>query len=343
LPSFVERLRAEGFPADALDAIVTAQVHAAFAARRQALARPPDEKPYWQTPAADREPSPEERGLDREETKLVRSLVGDDAFDAAFDDGIAAVRRQLPNLSREKILALSRLADEATDREADLQSPAAQLAGSGTLPGTAEKTAALQREFRAKLVALLTPAELEEVDLRTGDTADTLRENLAAFNASESEFRAIFKLQQAFDLHEGLQSTQLSPEAEQAYDEAKKKLEASIHAALGDARYADYQRAADPRFQLTSQLVTRLGQPAETTRQLWELQNDFEPRIAALREDYALPPDERTRRITALADEARTKLTATLGPRGFDAYAHKSIGAWFRGLQSGAAAGSPKK
>ena len=46
---------------------------------------------------------------------------------------------------------------------------------------------------------ILTPAELEEYDLRNSNTGRAMRRELAAFNPTEEEFRAIYKLRQPVD------------------------------------------------------------------------------------------------------------------------------------------------
>ncbi len=62
-----------------------------------------------------------------------------------------------------------------------------------------EKLALLNRERRADLERVLTPEELFEYDLRQGPTAMRLRSQLAAFQPTEEEYRAIFTVQHALD------------------------------------------------------------------------------------------------------------------------------------------------
>lgn len=317
LPTLIARLRAEGFPADRISAMVGAHVHQRFAARRQALDAAEANVPYWRTPAYSSK-SPARRALDREERDLLRSVLGTDAQD------LSQLQRQFPGFSPEKSARLVQLDQDYNDRRNELSFPDNSL-GTAPLPDVPEKLAALERDYRARLAAVLTPQELADYELRASNTADTLRDDLAAFHPSEQEFRTIFALQRALDLEYDTTWGPVSPEQRRIRDEAEEKLNASLRAALGDARFADYERSSDFDYQKTSALVARLSLPSETADQVWTTQRDLEQRAGKLRADRSLATEERNRQLAALADEAKSKLTAALGPRGFDTY-RQSLG-----------------
>ena len=317
LPTLIARLHAEGFPADHLRTIVAAELHQRFAARRQALDAAEAKVPSWRVPTHFFGSSAR-RALDREERDLLRSVLGPDAA------ALSPLLRQFPGFSAEKIARLEQLDEDYQDQRTEFYA-GNSLGNRPLLPDAGEKLAALERAYRARLAAVLTPAELADYELRTSNTADTLRDDLAAFHPSEHEFRTIFALEQAFDLEFGTSWGQLSPEQRLARDAAEEKLTASLRRALGDERFTDYERASDFIFQKTAAFVARLDLPPDTAAQIWATQRDLEQRADGLHANRSLAAVERNRQLAALADEAKTKLTAALGTAGFDLY-RQSLG-----------------
>jgi hypothetical protein len=77
----------------------------------------------------------------------------------------------------------------------------------------------------------------------------------------------------------------------------------------------DYERAIDYHYQRTGQLVARLELPAETTRRLWDVQQDFQKRRS---ETYArggggVPTPALAAALTALQQQAVAAVTPLLG------------------------------
>src|SRR5439155_26100535 len=109
------------------------------------------------------------------------------------------------------------------------------------------------------------------------------------------------------------------PEEMRQRMEAQKLYEEQVKAALGDQRYADYQRATDYNYRQTSQLVARLGLPAETAGQVYALQKETQQRIGPIFGNRELSPEARNEQISALAAEVETKLIGALGGvRGYE-------------------------
>ena len=330
LPDLVARLRAAGFPPSSIRAMLVAQIDESFAARRKALTGDTDNLPFWKISQPDPKTELALRRLSREEQKTLRALLGSDA---EANDPLNQVQqgRRLDGLPPGKIGDISRILDGYDEKRGDIYA-------AGTYAADREKLAALDKAQHAAIAALLTPQELEEYDLRNSDTADSLRTNLAAFNPTEQEFRAIFRLQQAFD--ENFESAYgiPTPDQVQQRDEAQSQLDNQIIAALAPDRAALYARARVYDYRTTSQLVARLELPPETTDTLWAMQQDIQQRRAAVPAN--LPRAERTAQLTALAAEAQTKITALLGPGGLTAYKQYG-GQWLNNLAPRAAAAPP--
>lgn len=341
LPSLVSRLRGAGFPPSIVRAIVAAQVNESFAARRKAIAPPKTDVPFWKI---DQPTDPKTlaalRDLGREQSKVMKDLLG---TTLTLDDPLyaASLRRQYGNLPQEKIDQITRVKQDYQELQQQIYT-AAGLGNGGVisfLPEERAKLALLEKEQRADIAQLLTPQELEDYELRSGSTANQMRYSLSAFKPTEEEFRAIYKLQRPFDEQYNTQNLMAAAGTPATQDlmrqrmDAQKQLLADVKAALGPERGAEYERAIDGNFQQINRVVERLDLPQTAAVEVWSVQKDIEQRMNAWRNDRTLPPPARAEQLSALAQEAEAKVTAALGPRGFEVYKQYG-GSWIRNLQA---------
>ncbi len=325
LPTLVARLRAAGFPADVIRAIVSARLGEAFGLQRKALDPDEDTRPFWKTRVPDPKRDLALRQLGREHAKLLRDLLGDDAVADPMRN--AFEQRRLVGLPPEKVGQVRQLLRDYDEK-------ASEFFSAGMMTMDRDKMATLEKTHRAALAQLLTPAELADYELRNSNTARQLRGELAAFNTTEAEFRQIFQLKQPFDERFGGMFGFGSPSAADmsARREAQTQLTEQIKAALGPVRAEEYARATDYNYRQASQLVARLELPPGTTNQIWSVQKDIQQRTQALQADRTMPAEQRTQQLATLAEEAKAKITATLGARGFEAYKQYG-GQWLQMLQ----------
>lgn len=326
LPTLVAQLRATGFPPNVVRAIVAAQISEQFTARRKALDPEADNRPFWKSQIPDPQVQAARRQLAREQQKALRDVLGDDAEP---NDPLSLVsqRRRLGEVPAEKLPELKQLLRDFDERRSD-------VVMAGTMLGSdREKLAALEKEQYAAISKLLTPAELEEYDLRASNTANSLRSQLAIFNPTEQEFRAIFKLQRPFDeQYQRVFDTPMTPEIARQRSEGQKQLQQDIKTLLGPERAQDYERSIDYNYQQASRLVARLELPPETTNQLYAVQKETQARQMEIYGDRTLPAQERTAKLTALHEEATAKVTPLLGGnRGLEAYKQYG-GSWLQTL-----------
>jgi hypothetical protein len=319
-----DRLRREGFPAEFIRAILAAKIHEAFAAQRKALDAANAEVAFWKTPAPDPKTQMALRALSKQEQKTLNDLLGPD-----LENGpIASLRRVAPNLSEDKLEQLAAITDRYAEQRSDIF---ARRTGAGLLPGDSEKLKGLENAMHDEFAAVLTPAELENYDLRASRTANNLRSELNGFNPTEQEFRTLYQLKSAFDQQFGTMNGPLSPDLVQARRDARKQLSDQIAAALGPDRYADYQRASDYDYLQTTRLVARLELPPATADQVYAMQKDIGQRADFIRNHAA--PEDRNAQLTTLAAEAQAKVTAALGPTGYEAYKSNG-GQWLQMIAS---------
>lgn len=326
LPDLVTRLRAAGFPKEMIRAIMSGLINEQFTARRRALDPDAANRAYWKDRAPDQKLQLAQFQLYREQEKALRSLLGPDARNTD-PLSLARQRAMLGNLSPEKMEAAQLIIDELNQK----QTEAYYTKGNSTITDYNQR----ERDLRTALSAVLSPAELEEYDLRNSNTGRTLRRELASFDPTEEEFRAIYKLRQPFDEKYTFNTSGVpSQDAMRQRSEAQKQLVADVKTLLGADRAAAYERSTDYNYQRTAQLIARLELPPETTVTLWNTQKEFEQRRSDLfRNAATLTPEERTQQLTTLQQEAIAKITPLLGGQASRVEAYKQYGGtWISNL-----------
>jgi len=329
LTTLVEKLRAAGFSPAMIRAIVAARIQEQFSARRKALVSQQEEQPYWkvrQRYFTDPKTMSALRDLGREQSNLLKQLLGPDGGSDS-EEMLASQRRQFGDLPRSKVDQLQTIISDYGELRGQIYATANGV----MLPEDREKLQLLEREQHTDLAALLTPQELENYELRSSSTANNLREQLTLFNPTEDEFRSLFKLQQAFDEKYGSAGTVTSAEQYRQRQTAQKELIDQVKTVLTPDRAETYRQATDPSAQMINRLVTRLELPASAATQVMTVQQDITKRASVVRADKTLAPEVRNMQLTALAQEANTKLTATLGARGLEAYKQFG-GQWVQSL-----------
>ena len=318
------RLRAAGFPEDLVRAAAKAMVASRFAARRREIEGPLPDVPYWKTrlPRYDSAVTTALEALSRERETLNRQLVADD-FRHPLPSLITDLRRDYEAYAPGKAEALIRL---RLDYDAQRKDRDDRL----SFREREARIALLEKEERADLTRLLSPRELEDHDLHHSGTAVVLRYKLGTFNPTEAEFRTLHSLLFPLD-NSGLSRTTNGAEAEAKFA-AKDAVDLQIRTALGDARYGDYVRAQDENFGRVTALVQRLALPPATANRLYDLEHRTCHQADALQNNAALSAELRNAQLAALTASTAAALTATLGPRGAEAY-RQNTGEWLKILQ----------
>ncbi|MFA6286949.1 MAG: hypothetical protein WC661_06135 [Opitutaceae bacterium] len=320
-----KRLRAAGIPERIVTAVITAQIRDRYAARRAALQ--PDYSQYWtqsgMTTSAQARVA--QRELWREERQELKNALGDAYYSTPGFEG--AIKRQFGEIPKNKIDALQSITEDYQDLSSDIY----HSANGVMLPEDREKLAFLEAEKRKDLAGILTPQEMENYELRSSKTANSLRSQLRAFDPSEKEFRSLFALQREYDQKYSNRRPDEDAAARQQRTADSAALQAQIKTTLGEARYAEYQRAKDGNFQQLASLTARLELPKETAVAVYDLSKDMQKRAQQINNDSKLTPEQRNQALSALAGEANGKIVAALGERGLEAY-RSSGGWWLRNL-----------
>jgi DNA-binding transcriptional MerR regulator len=336
LRALVAQLRAAGFPAAAIRAILEARIEGQFAARMNALAGAIENTPFWRPTPANSFTNPrfaEERSqIYRDRARLLRELLGDDFLATAGGDPTAAQRRRYGDLPKARIDLLARIEDDYAEMISQVRAATQGV----TLPEDREKLALLEREKRADLAALLNARELEDYTMRSSHITSRLRAAMTLMNASEAEFRTIHRIREQWpDPYERTGGYTDYSEPYQQRQEREKQLAAQLAAALGPARYAELERAQHHEFQQLARLARRDGLGLDAAVRAYDLRAGAAAESMRIYENKTLTADQKLAAMTALAGATRNQLSLALGPHAGAAYAQSA--SWLGYIAAGRA------
>ena len=336
LAALVARLRAAGFSAAVVRAIVDAQIEARFAGRIKELTRANEETPYWKPDlnmySGNSKLYAELSQIYRERSRALRELLGKDAMAWGGLDPTAAQLRQYGNLSPAKIDLVQRINDDYAEMTSQIRTAMQGV----TLPEDREKLALLEREKHADLAAVLSPEELAAYEMRTSPITNRLRSAFAIMDVSEQEFRSIYGIYQP--LADKLFPTvggMYTPEMSEQRREATKQVNAQVKAALGDARFAQFERATNSEFQQLYRMSQTDNLPFDTIARAFDVRTATAENSMKIMNDRALSNDEKRRQLENLATTARTQILSTLGPTVGPTYVQNAN--WLNYIQQGGA------
>lgn len=323
LRTLVSRLREAGFSTVAIRAVVDAQIENQFRERMNALVGSVADTPFWKPEPMSSMNNPrffeEYNQIYRDRSKLLRQVLGDDIFAGTGTDPSVAQRRQYGDIPRQKIDLIERINADYAEMNSQVRSATQGI----MLPEDREKVALLEREKRADLAAILTPQELADYEMRTSPVTSRLRSALTLMDANEDEFRTIFGIQQRYNdqinpttLNLGI----ITSESMQQRSAAMMKAATEIKAALGDARYAEYARAASNEFQQLTRLGQRENIPNDVLVRTYNLRDTVAAESARIAADTTLSPEEKRAAAQALGQNARAQITGALGSTAAEGY-----------------------
>jgi len=190
---------------------------------------------------------------------------------------------------------------------------------------------ALVGERRDALAKLLTPGELLEHDMRSSNAAGTLKYETRMFDLTEQEYRDMFavyfKVSDGYDVPDWFKQFRSQQERDAYKQEQLKEV-------LGAERYTDYLQAKNGAEEALNALVYRLDLPISAAREVVSVKDDIKKRAVAIDTDATLTNAERAELYKTLAQEAKERITQTLGERGYTAYRESSKN-WIQTLESG--------
>jgi len=313
-PNALEKIRHAGFSPELIRALLRAAIMEQFKAREEAMYRSGKDAKYWDSNYTRGLYTPKDRvallDLRREREKLLDQWIPGWREEDNRDDRDSAILG--PEKARQ-----ARLVEEDFNALIGNIRNAYNGMPSSMLPADREKIQYLQKERRSELAEILTPQELEEYDLRESSTANSLRFGLAAFDATEQEFRGIFKIQKTVDDRFSAEIPATGPELRAARQQAQDAADAQIKSLLGEQRYAEYTRAKDRDYKAFAAIADHMQLAPDRAAEAYRIKTELTQKM-----DTAMSSggDGRAELLSSLNQEAEREFTRVLGAKGYEVY-----------------------
>jgi hypothetical protein len=318
---YIANLRAAGCPEQTIRDILIANVDRDYRPRIAKLNAEANSNNYWQRPdfAARPRAYAQMEQLRNEEREALRELLGANAgkdFDELRGVEPSHYDTTLGFLSQDKRDQLYELDRQYQQKRAvvELQQRAGQL----TWEEQGVKHVELQKRKEDAIKSLLSPEELEEYKMRTSEHTYLLAVGRAAFEATEEEFRKIFKIEEQFG--QNVQAGEKpNPKIEEPFQNA-------LRQALGEQRYADYKLSQQPEYFRAYDVVQSFNLPKETVRTVYDINHDAYQAANTILNDQTLSSDARQSALNELRSKIEAANIQVLGEEAFNQYKY---GGWF--------------
>jgi hypothetical protein len=290
--TYVANLRDIGCPEQTVRDIIIADVNALYARKRAtdpAIVVP--EQQWWRV-----EPDTNAvavaaariRELEEERRNLLTSLLGP-GWDAGDQINLPRPSRPginldgpvLGELPNDVKRAVQEIVARARDRVAAYTESQRQA---GRVPEASE-LARIQQQARVELAGVLTPPQVEEYLLRYSPNAGDLRAELGQlkyFDASQDEFRAIFRATDSIDLQLQLLADATDTSSVQQREALLAQRENALELALGKDRYEQYRLLHDPVYRDAYATALQAGDPGAAVT-LYEINQTTAQELARIR------------------------------------------------------------
>jgi hypothetical protein len=320
------RLLAAGFPARAVISVLT-QMHDRPWHERVAQAR--DTAPYWRSSAPGSPPAStaEMTAHFRERRRILDDVFG--STQAQILENDRYLESTYGFLPAEKVAQIVSIQQDYMElMTAESPKTAAELAA------YEKRRKLLEEQRRADLVALLTPEELHEYDLRHSATSHYIKPKF--MELTESEYRALFAI-----FHEPVTALYARPPSEdpasprQTTVQLLESLAPQIRTILGEARYGEFVQATDPESERLNRVAARFDLPLSAAALVADARRSATARAEVIRRDSTMTPAQKAAALANLQADTTARITAAFGARPAEAYLSYD-GAWLKQLTAAA-------
>ncbi len=332
---YIGKLRSIGCPEATIKDIIITDIMRLYAARRGQFYHNGREFKFWETDEKRKLKATqlEEREkqlavIDKEIPKVLRELLGvnyEREIDKYFVDANEDERR-LSFISEDKRARVLSLREETEGmREKILARSNGKFS-----PADLEALQKIEEHRREILAQVLSPAEIDQLELTTSPTAERLRSELIGFEPSEDEFREIYNAMKEHDQKYAYVDLE-HPLIARARQQELQEIEDALREKMGEARYAEYQRSRNAEFH-NAALFTQLYElPASTTTALFDIKAFTTATRDQILANSTLSEQERVVALVELQESAEKDLLQILGPKVLSNYTQSS-GAWVSNL-----------
>jgi hypothetical protein len=331
---YIQRLRRIGCPEETIRDLIIADIEKAYAPRLAALRARRTDLQFWHSDEEEyqnqlnhKEIARQERILDEEKRRLIRDLIGADLYTERLrlKGETDYYDRRLGVFPAEKRVQIRTILEQFHDQDWAIREK--QWQEGETL--TAEDGIRLVELRRAKeeaLGKLLTADEREQLELWMSPVSDRVRFEMYGMNSTEEEFRKVFALRRQFEEKYGEASLNPAESATAAHRaEGEAELRESIKTALGEARYALYERGQDHQFHQLSALAAQFNLGQDKVAEIYAMQKLLRDHRQQVQGNPDLAPAQRNQVIHELQAETERSIRAALGDRAYREYQRSGL------------------
>jgi hypothetical protein len=182
------------------------------------------------------------------------------------------------------------------------------------IDGDRARLQTLYDEFGTETSRLLSPSELDELQLRVQQGFLLANDiNFDGVTISREELREMVRLSKSFKDMAREEFIPDRPFSEAEQSRQKTAFEAQVKQLLGPKRFADYQRAQDFNFRETFEFTQRNVLPQAAAIRVYEARRNAEAQSNELQKDGNLSPEERAAALAVLKAATLNTISSALG------------------------------
>lgn len=187
----------------------------------------------------------------------------------------------------------------------------------GGLNGYLRQLALLEREKRADYARLLTPEELEDLELHETRAGREVQRWLNDAAITDEQRRAVFRLQREFDDKYALEFD-LARSALLARESERQALQEKILGVLGPEAFAAWLRGEGRYFGDFARFTAQRGLVPEKAIELWRVKNEFVRQDLMNQAQSDATSEQLTARRAALIAATKERINQIVGPGAFE-------------------------
>jgi len=325
---YIANLRAIGCPEETIRDIIIADVNKLFASRRaQVSGQPQEEFKFWKKGRTmfrglDEEKIKQQKELAREKHTLIKDLLGIDFVDnTATAEAFNPFSEMLSYLSQAKQQQVAELEATFVARQEKL------FENRGSGPPTPEERAKLrqlEREKEAEIAKALTPQEFENYQLRMSQTARALRNTLGDFDATEQEFRELYKARKPFDEQFGpFSNNDEDPAVFAQRTRARAEMERQLQQTLGPERFKQWDYESQYASSSLRGVAEQHSIPRENIYQAFDVRKETQRAAAEILANSGLNAADRQAALANIRNTAELEWRNLLGADGWNTYTRR--------------------
>ena len=203
---------------------------------------------------------------------------------------------------------------------------AAGAAFPGGLNAFLRQLALLEREKRADLAAVLTPQELEQLEMHETVAGQTVERLLGPTHATVEQRRTVFRLQREFEDRFAL-TFDLTPQALVERERGRQQVQEQIRAVLGDDLFGSWLFGEGEDYALFLAFAARHNLPPTAPLELRQVKNEFALRRLELNAAKGMTEEQRRAARANLAQQTEIRVASIIGQNALQA-GRKDILSW---------------